>query len=181
MERASFVFAGRLLEITPDKKSGKRSLLYDVSEIYKGEPKDELRTVDADQDQPCEMVVQEGKPYLVFAHWQWGEWVTSKCWGTKALEEAKEEAEILGLPTSAKDKLYDEMQKRCMGLYTTTCCLASVKAMRKGYFLPEPEQGGCPAGYKPDTLRCAGALRWCIPVTETQTLVPGTNTPPSNP
>lgn len=164
MEQASLVFSGALLESLVDKQSGRRTMLFDVADVYKGDPVDELRLEDSDLGSQCELVVQEGKPYLVFAHWQWGKWLTSRCWGTKALEEAKEESESLGLPTSAKEKLYQEMQKRCMGLYTTGCCLASIKAMRQGYFLPEP-QSGCPVGFKPNTLRCAGALRWCIPVT----------------
>ena len=90
--------------------------------------------------------------------------MTSRWWGTKPIEDAKEESEKLGLPNSAKDKLYKEIQKRCMGLYTTSCCLSSLKAMEKGYYLPEPDSG-CPAGMKPDTLLCGGSLRWCIPVT----------------
>ncbi len=165
MESATAVFMGRLLEITPDTKSGKRRLLFDPIDVYKGELKDDVRLMDVDQDQPCELAVKEGAYYLVFAHWEWGYWVTSRCWGTKPVEEAKEEAEKLGLPNSAKEKVYKEIQKRCMGLYTTGCCLSSLKAMQKTYSLPEPE-AGCPAGTKPDTLLCAGSLRWCIPVTE---------------
>jgi len=176
MESATAVFLGRLLEITTDKKTGKRSLLFDPVDVYKGEPKDDARMIDTDQDQPCEMPVKEGAYYLVFAHWQWGDWVTSRCWGTKPIEEAKEESEKLGLPNSAKDKLYKEIQKHCMGLYTTSCCLSSLKAMQKGYYLPEPDQG-CAAGMKPDTLTCGGSLRWCVGINDRTTADPSGGTP----
>ena len=52
-----------------------------------------------------------------------------------------------------------------MGRIDTVCCLASLKALRKDYYLPEPEEG-CPSGMIPDRLHCSGSYTWCIPGTE---------------
>ena len=60
--------------------------------------------------------------------------------------------------------MYKELWENCLGKLTTRCCLSSISAMRKHYYLPEPDSG-CPDGTIPDRLKCAGSELWCIPMT----------------
>lgn len=166
LEQATSVFVGRLLEIPENLDTGERGFVFEVIDQFKGEERETFTLNDIDRGTPCERPVKEGEFYLVFAHWEWGLWKTSTCWGTKPLKSASaHEAETLGLPNAAKEKLYEQLRTRCMGLYTTTCCLASVNAMRENYYAPEPA-GGCPGGTRPDQLSCVGGYRWCVPLAQ---------------
>jgi hypothetical protein len=111
----------------------------------------------------CDLPFKSGDMYLVYAQWEWGKVLTSRCMGTKYIEKAKSEARALGPTESMKEKLYDHLRNACMGRLDTSCCLASLKVMRQDYYVPEPEEG-CPAETKPDRLRCGGSYVWCIPL-----------------
>ena len=78
----------------------------------------------------------------------------------------------MGVQASEKEGAadYDGLVKACKG---DTCCLASVKSMRYGNYLPAPgktiDDSGCPQGYKPNSLRCGeSAYLWCEPVNREQ-------------
>jgi hypothetical protein len=111
----------------------------------------------------CDLTFELNQSFLVFTKWVWGTFTTSRCMGTKLLEKARTEA--LGPTEQLKEKLYIRLRNACMGRIDTSCCLSSLKAMRVGYYVPEPETG-CPDGMKPDRLLCGGSYTWCIPVTE---------------
>lgn len=162
LELATYAFTGRVSEIRSGHQSATKTIVLDVIDTFKGSPQSEILVVDAMAGTECDLGVQEGESYLVYARWEWGQVVTSRCLGTKPVEKAHADAKVLGLPDAAKEKMYSRLQEACMGRRDTPCCLASVRAMREGYFVPEPE-GGCPAGMAPDRLRCAGSYRWCIP------------------
>jgi hypothetical protein len=83
--------------------------------------------------------------------------------GTKLLQ--KNTTQPLGPDEEAKNKFYLHLRDACMGRRDTACCLASLKAMRQNYHLPEPEEG-CPSGSAPDRLQCAGSYTWCISFSE---------------
>ena len=137
----------------------------DVDEIFKGSPKPETEIVSDASGADCDLTFEEGKQYLVYARWEWGQMVSSRCMGTKMINQARSDAAALGPSESTKERFYIHLRNACMGRIDTACCLASLKTLRQDYYLPEPE-GGCPSGMIPDRLRCAGSYTWCIPVTE---------------
>ncbi len=162
LEESTYAFTGWVAEVHASK-NGKRTVVFDVDEIFKGSPKPEMKVTAEVSGTDCDLPFEEGQSYLVYAQWEWGSVITSRCMGTKVLEKAKTAA--LGPSQELKEKLYIRLRNTCMGRYDTPCCLSSLKAMRVGYFVPEPEEG-CPSGTIPDRLRCAGSYTWCIPVTE---------------
>ena len=162
LEQSTYAFTGRVIE-APAAKKGKRTIVFDVDEIFKGTPKQEMDVVEQLLGNECDLSFEEGQTYLVYAQWEWGSVITSRCMGTKLIEKAKGDARALGPSEAAKEKLYIHLRNACMGLGDTPCCLSSLKAMRAGYFVPEPEEG-CPSGTIPDRLRCGGSYTWCIPV-----------------
>jgi hypothetical protein len=164
LAKSTYAFTGRVEEARAPKK-GRRTILFDVDEIFKGSPKLEMEIVTDASGTECDLVFEEGKQYLVYAQWQWGSAVTSRCMGTKLIEKAHGDASALGPSEAMKEKLYIHLRNACMGRMDTPCCLASLKAMRLGYYVPEPENG-CPEGTVPDRLRCGGSYTWCIPVSE---------------
>jgi hypothetical protein len=149
-------------DIRIDKKTGVKTIVFDVLDSYKGSPDSEMSMTDAQAGTDCGIDFKEGDSYIVYAHWEWGAVVTSRCYGTKPLESAASDAGALGPSDSAKEKFYSQLQKLCMGRLDTLCCLASIKAMHQGYYLPEPDEG-CPTGTVPDRLKCNGSIRWCVP------------------
>lgn len=162
LEDSTYAFTGIVAEVQGAKK-GKRTLVFDVDEIFKGTPKPEMKVTEELSGTACDLPFQEGQAYLVFTKWEWGVFTTSRCMGTKRLEKAKTAA--LGPSEQRKEKLYIQLHNACMGRLDTACCLASLKAMQAGYYVPEPE-GGCPEGTVPDRLRCGGSYAWCIPLME---------------
>jgi hypothetical protein len=165
-EQATYIFTARVMDTGVNRETGKKEIMFDVLDIYKGNPGSELTAADALAKGPCELSVREEEGYLVYARWEWGAVVTSRCAGTKKLEKAIADAHALGPSDAIKETFYDKLQATCMGKKTTRCCLDSLRAMRSGRYLLEPE-GGCFVGTVPDRLRCAGSLRWCVPATET--------------
>jgi hypothetical protein len=161
---STYAFTGRVEEARAPKK-GRRTVLFDVDEIFKGSPKPEMEIVTDVSGNDCDLVFEEGKTYLVYAQWQWGIAVTSRCMGTKLIEKARTDASALGPSEAMKEKLYIQLRNACMGRIDTSCCLSSLKAMREGYYVPEPESG-CPEGTIPDRLRCGGSYTWCIPISD---------------
>ncbi len=161
LEDATYAFTG-FVGSAPKPKQGKRTVAFDVDEIFKGTPKDEMKVSVDVTDDGCDLPFEEGQSYLVYAKWEWGNVITSRCMGTKLLVKAKNE---LGPSQAYKDKLYIHLRDACMGRYDTACCLSSLKAMRAGYYVPEPEDG-CPSGTIPDRLHCGGSYVWCISPTE---------------
>jgi hypothetical protein len=161
LEDSTYAFTGMVVE-APAPKNGKRTAIFDVDEIFKGSPTPEMKVTSEVKGDGCDLKFEEAQNYLVYAKWEWGTVMTSRCMGTQLLVKAKNE---LGPSQELKDKLYIKLRNACMGRSDTFCCLASLKAMRKDYYLPEPEEG-CPSGMVPDRLRCAGSYQWCIPVTE---------------
>ena len=160
LDQSTYAFTGIVSGVSKPKK-GVKAIVLDVDEIFKGSPKPEIKVTTAVTGDPCDLSFEEGQPYLVFAHWEWGNFVTSRCMGTKLLPKAR--TAELGPSEALKEKLYIRLRNACMGRSDTPCCLASLKAMRAGYFVPEPEDG-CPSGSIPDRLHCAGSYTWCIPV-----------------
>ena len=162
LEQSTYAFTGIVSE-APAPKKGKRTVVFDVDEIFKGTPKPEMKvSADVTGDE-CDLPFEIGQNYLVFTRWEWGKLITSRCMGTRLLEKAR--IESLGPSEELKEKLYIRLRNACMGRYDTPCCLSSLKAMRVGYFVPEPEEG-CPDGTAPDRLRCSGSYTWCIPSTD---------------
>lgn len=164
LSQATYAFTGVVFEVGPPKK-GRRTVLFDVDEIFKGSPKPEVAIVTAVVGTECDLVFEEGKSYLVYAQWEWGSAVTARCMGTQSIEKAKRDADALGPSEAMKEKLYIRLRNACMGRIDTACCLSSLKEMRVGYDVPEPDDG-CPDGTTPDRLRCAGSYTWCIPNNE---------------
>ena len=164
LARATYAFTGRIEEVRSPKK-GRRTILVDVDEIFKGSPKPEMEIVMDAAGTECDLVIEEGKTYLVYAQWQWGSAVTARCLGTKLIEKARSDASALGPSEAMKEKLYIQLHNACMGRMDTPCCLSSLKAMREGYYVPEPE-AGCSSGTIPDRLRCGGSYTWCVPLSE---------------
>ncbi len=161
LDDSTYAFTGMVVEASAPKK-GKRTAVFDVNEIFKGTPTQEMKVSAEVTGSSCDLNFEEAQNYLVYAKWEWGTVITSRCMGTKLLVKAKNE---LGPSQALKDKLYIKLRNACMGRYDTPCCLSSLEAMRKDYYLPEPEEG-CPSGMIPDRLHCAGSYNWCIPVTE---------------
>ena len=163
---ATYVFNAEVWDIQLIKEAGKKIITFDVDDTFKGNTPDRVDVVDAHAGTECALDFKEGESYLVYVRWQWGENVTSRCWGTKRLEQVAPDAAALGPGDAWKAKLYGKMQMNCMGRIDTNCCLASLKAMRAGHYLPQTDQG-CPDGMIPDRLRCDGSYLWCIPATDT--------------
>lgn len=161
LEDATYAFTGFVASAAGPKK-GKRNIVFDVDEIFKGTPKEEMKVTVDITDDGCDLHFEEGQSYLVYAKWEWGNVITSRCMGTKLLVKAKNE---LGPSQELKNKLYIKLRNACMGRIDTSCCLSSLKAMRAGYYVPEPEDG-CPSGTVPDRLHCSGSYTWCISPTE---------------
>ena len=162
LEGSTYAFIGTVAELGAIKK-GKRTAVFDIDEIFKGSPKPELKVTTEISESDCDLAFEIGQSYLVFARWEWGTVITSRCMGTKLLAKAKTAA--LGPSEELKEKLYIRLHNACMGRRDTSCCLSSLKTMSAGYYVPEPE-AGCPDGTKPDRLLCGGSFTWCIPVTE---------------
>jgi hypothetical protein len=161
LRASSYAFTGKVTEVSAPKKS-KRIVTFDVFERFKGSPGFEFQVQEQVTGTDCDLPFQVGDLYLIYARWQWGDIVTSRCMGSKLLEKAKGDAPALGPSEALKEKLYDRLRNACMGRLDTPCCLSSLKAMRAGYYVPEPEDG-CPDGTVPDRLRCVGSYTWCIP------------------
>ncbi len=161
------IYTAKVSDVRKNKESGKSEVSFDIDETYKGEPENEMILTDAKAGSDCAILFQEKESYLVYARWEWGLKVTDRCAGTKRLEEAVAELHQLGPSDTVKSKFYPELKKVCMGQETTFCCLKSVDAMEKGVYAAEPD-GGCAGGTIPDRLTCAGSLRWCVPVSESQ-------------
>ena len=161
LDDSTYAFTGMVVEV-PASKKGKRTAVFAVDEIFKGTPKEEMKVTTEATGDACDLNFEEAQNYLVYTKWEWGNNITSRCMGTKLLVKAKNE---LGPSQELKDKLYIKLRNACMGRYDTLCCLTSLKAMRKDYYLPEPEDG-CPPGMIPDRLHCAGSYNWCIPLLE---------------
>ncbi len=162
LEESTYAFTGRVSESTRSKK-GKRSTIFEIDEVFKGVPKPDMKIYDQIAGNECDLPLEEGQSYLVFAKWEWGSVNTSRCMGTKFLEKAR--VEPLGPSEQLKEKLYIRLRNACMGRHDTPCCLASLKAMRTSYYVPEPEEG-CAEETVPDRLHCSGSYTWCIPLSE---------------
>jgi len=161
LAKSTYAFTGRVWDVGTTK-NGKRTIVFDVDEIFKGSPKPEMEVTEELSGTDCDLAFEVGKAYLVFAKWVWGSVVTSTCMGTKVIERAKRDAAGLGPSEEAKEQLYIRLRNACMGRIDTPCCLSSLKAMGSGYYVPEPEDG-CPSGMVPDRLVCGGSYTWCIP------------------
>jgi hypothetical protein len=162
LDESTYAFTGTVSEVSAVKK-GKRTVIFDVDENFKGPPALEMKVNVEAAGTDCDLSFAEGQSFLVFARWEWGTVSTSRCMGTKFLAKAKTAA--LGPSEELKEKLYIRLRNACMGRIDTSCCLSSLKAMRAGYFIPQPEEG-CPSETIPDRLRCGGSYSWCIPVTD---------------
>jgi hypothetical protein len=161
MEDSTYAFTGSVEEASKPK-TGKRKVLFDVDEIFKGTLKQDIEVAVDFNGDACDWPFLEGQTYLVFAKWEWGNVLTSRCMGTKLLPKPTLE---LGPSEALKEKLYIRLRNACMGRLDTVCCLSSLKELRKGYYVPEPDDG-CPSGMIPDRLHCGGSYTWCIPVTD---------------
>lgn len=164
LSQATYAFTG-VVEAVSSPKKGRREIVLDVDEVFKGSPKPDMKIITTVEGTPCDLSFEEGKKYLVYTRWEWGSDVTSRCMGTKVIEKARGDASALGPSETMKEKLYLHLRDVCMGRMDTPCCLASLKAMRVNYYVPEPERG-CPGGTIPDRLSCGGSYTWCIPISE---------------
>lgn len=162
-ERATVVFRG-YLEDTVKAKDGEQ-FRFTVNDVFKGEADPEETYRDEAAGSACALQFAPDQEYLVYARWEWGVYRISRCWGTKPVTEAKADAAVIGPGNAWKSKLYPKLREACMGKYTTSCCLAGVKSMEEGGYLPEPE-GGCPLGKRPNRLRCRESPVWCEPHTK---------------
>ena len=158
------MFNGEVWDVAIDGKTRQRVITFDVNDTFKGDPKPRIELKDEADGKECAIDFHEGESYLVYARWQWGATRTSRCWGTKRLQEAYGDAAALGPGDAAKAKYYDKLRILCLGRRDTACCLASLKAMRRGGYLPRPD-GGCPEDMIPDQMRCGGSYVWCVPAT----------------
>ena len=164
LSQASCAFTG-VVEAVAAPKKGRQKIVLDVDETFKGSPKPDMEIATDVAGTPCDLSFEEGKKYLIYARWEWGSYVTSRCMGTKLVETARGDASALGPSEALKEKFYIHLRNACMGRMDTVCCLSSLKAMRANYYVPKPE-GGCPEGTIPDRLSCAGSYEWCIPISE---------------
>jgi hypothetical protein len=162
LEQCTYAFTGMVSE-AGKPKNGKRTIVFDVDEIFKGSLQQEMSVTEEVSGTDCDLPFEIGQTYLVYARWEWGTVTTLRCMGTKLIEKINSQA--LGPSEAMKDKFYDHLRDACMGRIDTACCLASLKAMRENYHLPAPEDG-CPSETVPDRLRCAGSYTWCISLTE---------------
>lgn len=161
---ATYVFSGTVSDAGKDK-AGESRIAFDVGEVFKGDPKSEMEVIDVGKEPGCAIEVKEGENWMVYVRWQWGNKVTSRCFGTKRIENAKGDLKTLGPAESWKLKQYPKLQAGCMGKKQVPCCLNSVKTMAAGGYLPEPEEG-CPEGMIPDRLKCPTSYVWCVPFQE---------------
>lgn len=159
------VFTGTISEIHVDKKTQEKSVTFDVLDTFKGDPVDDMTLTDSEAGTDCAIDFKLKDNYLVYVRWIWGARVTSRCVGTKKMEQAASDAKVLGPGDELREDLYTKLQPMCMGTPGAFCCLASLRAMEKGHYLPEPE-AGCPDTTVPDRLRCGGSMRWCIPTSD---------------
>jgi hypothetical protein len=162
-EQATYVFKAEVWDVALER-GDRRVITLDVIDTFKGKPAERLELRDREEGKDCATDFHEGESYLVYARWQWGETLTSKCWGTKRIDQAAEDAAALGPGAEAKAKYYDQLRVFCMGKASTPCCLASLKTMRAGGYIPKPEQG-CPENMIPDRLTCRESYEWCVPNT----------------
>lgn len=166
MDAATYVFRGDIWDVEVDRATQKKVITVDVDDIFKGKPPDaRVEMGDNEDGKECAIDFHEGETYMMYVHWQWGAMLTSRCWGTKKIQEASGDAGTLGAGSTEKDQFYEKMKVSCMGRRDTPCCLSSLKAMREGRFLPQPEDG-CPDETIPDRLRCEGSYIWCVPTLE---------------
>ena len=63
---------------------------------------------------------------------------------------------------------YDKLANDCRKKQSRSCCLASVEAMRSGNYTLAPQEG-CPAGYRPNMMKCRDSYRWCQPAIDSTT------------
>jgi hypothetical protein len=164
-DQATMIFNGEVADVRTERASGRKEIKFDVNDHLKGDAASEVTLTDQLARTECAIDFKERESYLVYLRWEWGHNVTSQCLGTKRLEEENRLDASLGVPDAAKQKMYDRLQVHCMGQPGTRCCLQSVNAMRRAYYLPEPSTG-CPSGSVPDRLSCAQSYRWCVPATE---------------
>lgn len=168
-DQATYVFNGEVWDVELDPKQGiAKTITLDVADVFKGDPGTRIE-VQQESDKECAIAFHEGESYLVFARWRWGATLTSRCWGTKRLQEVGADAATLGPGDVALSKYFEKLRVYCMGRRDTPCCLDSIKAMRKGRYLPAPD-AGCPEGMIPDRLRCEGSYTWCVPATDPRQL-----------
>jgi len=149
-----------------EKSTKQRVITFDANDFFKGKIKDaHFEVRDNEEGTECATDFKEGETYLVFVSWRWGTMLTSRCWGTKLLKEIRADQNSIGASDAMKSKYYDHLHNLCMGRRDTPCCLNSLKVMRDGGYLPQPEQG-CPDETIPDRLRCDGSYVWCLPTLE---------------
>jgi len=161
--QAQYVFQGRYVEAQVDKDLPK-AYIFQILDTFKGIPEDaEFIAEDAEAGKACALQLELGKSYLVYTRWEWGQQVTSRCLGTKPIAEAESDREVIGPGDAWKAKYYARIRMTCMGKYTTTCCLGSVKAMEEGRYMPVLDDGTCPDGQRPNKLRCVDSVTWCEP------------------
>jgi hypothetical protein len=163
IEQATYVFNGEVWDVELAVRDGPQVITFDVNDTFKGDPKPRIE-IQEDADKDCAIDFHEGESYLVYARWRWGSTKTSRCWGTKRLQDAASDGAALGPGGVAMSKYFDQLQVHCMGRRDTVCCLDSLKIMRRNRYLPQPESG-CPEEMIPDRLRCDGSYVWCAPVT----------------
>jgi hypothetical protein len=163
LELATYVFTAQVSELRVDKKTSEKTIIFDLTDSFKGNPDSEMEINPTSVGTNCDIDYKEGDTYLVFVRWQWGSYLTARCWGTKPIPEAGKELSALGPGVIWKERFYGQLSKNCMGRPDTPCCLSSVRAMKDGGFLPEPE-AGCTEGMIPDRLKCEGSWLWCIPI-----------------
>ncbi len=164
-DQATYIFNGEVWNVELDPAQGTaKSITLDVVDVFKGDPGTRLE-VHQSVEKECAINFHEGESYLVYARWRWGSTQTSRCWGTKRLKDAMSDGATLGPGDVALNKYFEKLQVHCMGRRDTPCCLDSLKAMRKGRYVPAPDTG-CPDGLIPDRLRCDGSYVWCVPPTD---------------
>lgn len=61
---------------------------------------------------------------------------------------------------------YFHLSKECRRKQSTSCCMASVRAMMRKRYKLVPEEG-CAEGFAPNMMRCIDSYRWCQPINET--------------
>ena len=59
------------------------------------------------------------------------------------------------------ENYYDILEKKCVG---SSCCLASLKHMKKNNYKEAEKNGKCPSGFKANGLKCESLYGWCEPI-----------------
>ncbi len=103
LAQSTIAFTGTVEEVESGKK-GKLVIVFDVDEIFKGTPGLDAKVTAEVAGNACDLPFKVNQSYLVFAHWEWGSMMTSRCMGTKFLEKARVAA--LGPDQERKEKLY---------------------------------------------------------------------------